>query len=380
MSGKYYVYVLEILETNEIFYCGKGKGRRCHEHSFRYKNKDKQYLRVYKKINKILQDGLTFRPRIVFWTDNEEEAYAKEIELIKIIGRENLTNLTDGGDGSSFVKHTEETKKRIGDINRGRKHTPETIELMRKVHTGIFPTEEDKIKTKEGMKNSGAYQRTRQEARERMSRRVRRLDTGEEFDSVITAAKSICRGAGTLSAAITANRACNGIMFEYISESEFQPKRPKRKDFKHSKLTRDKMSKNFEEHPDKEKFIEQLRKQAEETRKPVRRLDTGKIYDSITEAAQDMGVKISSVSAALSSNWLCQGIKLEYYDPNKPDFTPILRKIPKMRLPILNETSGERFETIELAAASIGATTNTLYAAICRGGLCKNTKFSFIYD
>jgi group I intron endonuclease len=49
-------------------------------------------------------------------------------------------------------KHTEETKKKIGDKNRNKKHSPETIEKMKLAHRGQKLTEEHKRKISESRK------------------------------------------------------------------------------------------------------------------------------------------------------------------------------------------------------------------------------------
>jgi len=93
----------------EPFYVGKGKDDRINDK----KNNHCEY-----KINKIRGLGFeTIRRRII---ENIEENYSFELEkkLIKLIGRENLkegplTNETDGGEGSSGYKHTEETLEKL---------------------------------------------------------------------------------------------------------------------------------------------------------------------------------------------------------------------------------------------------------------------------
>jgi hypothetical protein len=89
----FYVYLHRKATTGEVFYVGKGVGRRAWE-----KRRAEYWLRTVKKhglIVEILQDGL-------------QEWYAHELErdLIALHGRRDLgygplVNLTDGGEGSS---------------------------------------------------------------------------------------------------------------------------------------------------------------------------------------------------------------------------------------------------------------------------------------
>jgi len=82
--------------------------------------------------------------RIVFETALEEEAYAKEIELIAYwrgLGIK-LANLADGGGKNSGWKHSEERRKAIGDSKRGNTYrlgavlSEETKQKIGKAHTG----------------------------------------------------------------------------------------------------------------------------------------------------------------------------------------------------------------------------------------------------
>jgi group I intron endonuclease len=65
-------------------------------------------------IKSLLSQGL--KPRIVLLEVVDHLNYLeKEIEWIKFIGRENLTNSTDGGEGSLGCHPTEETRKKISE-------------------------------------------------------------------------------------------------------------------------------------------------------------------------------------------------------------------------------------------------------------------------
>jgi RNA polymerase-binding transcription factor DksA len=85
---EYYVYVHKRLTDGSIFYVGKGKNNRLNI----AKNRNKHWEHIVKKdggyIAEIIYDGLT-----------NEDALKKEIELISTIGKQNLCNISDGGDG-----------------------------------------------------------------------------------------------------------------------------------------------------------------------------------------------------------------------------------------------------------------------------------------
>lgn len=96
----------------EPFYIGKGKKNRCNNGI-----KDKKKCLKASKIKSIINDG--FYPIIMKLDINltENEAFNKEIYYIKKIGRKNiesgpLTNMTDGGEGTSGRMDTEYDLKR----------------------------------------------------------------------------------------------------------------------------------------------------------------------------------------------------------------------------------------------------------------------------
>ena len=88
----YYVYIWYIVDTNEVFYVGKGKGKRYKHISGR----NKFFTDMYKSHN--------CEVRKVYENLTEQEAFQKERELVRWY-KENtsyrLTNQTDGGEGSS---------------------------------------------------------------------------------------------------------------------------------------------------------------------------------------------------------------------------------------------------------------------------------------
>jgi hypothetical protein len=116
-QSRFYVYVLTDPD-DAPFYVGKGSGRRVFEHTGEARGGCECYkCRV---IRKIWREGQEYGATIVFATDDEYAAFAKERELIAAYGRENLCNLTDGGEGASGRMLSEDTKRKIGDANRGR--------------------------------------------------------------------------------------------------------------------------------------------------------------------------------------------------------------------------------------------------------------------
>jgi hypothetical protein len=127
----FYVYALtDPRKDNQPFYIGKGKGRRARHHFFPCSQKSRSFKNAVIKAIKAegLEPGLIY----LFEKLSEEDAFSKEVELIKQYGRRDngtgtLSNQTDGGDGAS------------GNLsNPGRKHSDETRRKMSESHMGIL--------------------------------------------------------------------------------------------------------------------------------------------------------------------------------------------------------------------------------------------------
>ena len=102
-----YVY-LHKKDNGSIFYVGKGTGYRA----WQFTNRNAYWKRVRKKygINVVIfKDDMT-----------DKDALNLEVELISVIGKENLTNFTDGGDGTSGFNHSEETIRKMSKSHKGK--------------------------------------------------------------------------------------------------------------------------------------------------------------------------------------------------------------------------------------------------------------------
>lgn len=122
---QFYVYILFRPWDMTPCYVGKGKGRRLRTHQIQGINHPNKRLG-----NIFRRAGSELPSEIVFETNDENEAFAKEIELIALYGRSDLKlgrlcNCTDGGDGSSGIVVSEETRKKMSLINSAKMKTPD---------------------------------------------------------------------------------------------------------------------------------------------------------------------------------------------------------------------------------------------------------------
>ena len=145
MKNKFYIYAHINPLKNEIFYIGKGHGKRAFNKNSRSKFW-KDTVKKYGYIVDILEEGLT-----------EEEAFEREIFYIQKIGRRDLgtgplVNLTGGGDGIIGRIISEETKKLMSKKATGRTHSQQTRKKISEFNKGKKLSEEHKIKISKGNK------------------------------------------------------------------------------------------------------------------------------------------------------------------------------------------------------------------------------------
>lgn len=148
-SNKFYVYEIWDPINNEPFYVGKGYYKKRYlryldhiKEALGIKNYNGKNYHKRNRIKKILNQNKYPIIKIVFESENEQEVFNKEKELIKIYGRRDLktgslTNLTEGGEGSSGYIFTAEARQKIskrvsgtGNPMYGKNHTLETKKII----------------------------------------------------------------------------------------------------------------------------------------------------------------------------------------------------------------------------------------------------------
>ena len=119
MENKFYVYLHTRNDTGEVFYVGKGCGKRAWWKNGR--NKHWHFI-----VNKAGYDVHIYEGNL-----SEHDAFNIEKERIQFYGRKNLCNYTDGGEATSGVKKTEAQKLKMREAMLGRKFSDETIKKMK---------------------------------------------------------------------------------------------------------------------------------------------------------------------------------------------------------------------------------------------------------
>jgi hypothetical protein len=134
-SDTFYVYEHWRLDRDECFYVGKGKGSRAYS----MKNRNKHHQAICAKLSRI---GSAFEVKIVASGLSEQEAFVLECEQIAFWRNAgcDLTNLTNGGEGISGFRHSDKTRQKLSDLNKGmpatfkgKKHTDETRRVLSEI-------------------------------------------------------------------------------------------------------------------------------------------------------------------------------------------------------------------------------------------------------
>jgi hypothetical protein len=137
-------------DTDAVFYVGKGGMRRAHSRHQRNQH-----------WNNVVSKAGGFATQVVVDGVDEELAFLAEMELIDQFHRlgARLTNKTDGGEGPSGMRHTEEARRKISEAQRGEKHWTFGMEItadfcakMRKAREKLVFTDEIRAKISEAGK------------------------------------------------------------------------------------------------------------------------------------------------------------------------------------------------------------------------------------
>ena len=166
----------------------------------------------------------------------EEEAKWLEIELIRefdTTNRDKGYNITKGGEGTNGYKHTEETRKNIGKIHKGKTLSEETrkklSEAMKGKNSpmkGKTHTEETRKNISEAMKGKTLSEETRKKLSEShkgknnpSAKRIYCVELDMYFDTVTEASEYVGCHRSNISSVLIGNRkTCKGYHWLYAED------------------------------------------------------------------------------------------------------------------------------------------------------------------
>lgn len=131
----FYVYAWRRPDTGDIFYIGKGRGKRARS----FNGRSDLFMRVVAKVRRLgLEPEITFIAKGL----TESEAFSIEKRSILEYGRRDtgcgpLVNMTDGGDGASGLILTEDHKARIASSKIGKPRPEWLKERLRELKLGV---------------------------------------------------------------------------------------------------------------------------------------------------------------------------------------------------------------------------------------------------
>ena len=125
-----YVYRHIRLDKNEPFYIGIGSAKNF-ARAYAKNNRNIHWQRIVAKTD--------YEVEILFDNLSNEDARTKEIEFIRLYGRDDLktgslVNLTDGGDGTLNKVLSPELIEKIRNSNKGKKYSEEHKKRLSEIH------------------------------------------------------------------------------------------------------------------------------------------------------------------------------------------------------------------------------------------------------
>jgi hypothetical protein len=166
---QYYTYAY-LRKDGTPYYIGKGKNNRA----------------FYKTKNEIKPPR--DKSRIIFLKQNltEEEAFKHEKYMIAVFGRKDLEtgilyNRTNGGEGSSGLRLTEEQRKRRGEIQRGRP-VKESVKLKIKNKLLGVKWDEQRIESLKSAMNTEKVRKKQLEGIQKYNERGYKITTPDNED------------------------------------------------------------------------------------------------------------------------------------------------------------------------------------------------------
>lgn len=183
----YYVYK-HMTNSGEIFYIGKGTGKRCYNLTAR----SLYHKRISKKHGCIVS--------IISQNLSEEQAMLLESKLIKKYKNIGLckANFTNGGEGRSGIKHSEITinKMRISKLGK-------SSGMLGKTHK----TESNNLRSESLRKSNKVFRK-----------KIKCITTGKIYQSLSDACLKLgLAGTSNLSKVLKGTRShINGLKFEYV--------------------------------------------------------------------------------------------------------------------------------------------------------------------
>lgn len=298
LNNKFYIYRHIRPDKNEIFYIGKGNNLDKRKSMYRRANEHVKRSIFWKKIFNLNNKDIIVE--ILFECDNDIIANIKEKEFISLYGRKDLhtgtlVNMTNGGDGTVGVIYSDERKAKIKEWVKnnnprlGKKHSDATKKILSnkaKIRKTPNPFK-GKRHTKETIELLKLKALGRKSGR---SKKVINVLSGEVFETAKVAAKAF-------------NMNYTNFVYRHLSECYKNNKTPFIYLSDYDILG-------------KEESLKKTcipKRHSKAMYKSVIDTISGKSYECIKEAADDIGVDVSTLRRRLQGIFV-NNTNLKYAD------------------------------------------------------------------
>jgi len=180
VTGEFYVYHHKRGDDGRVFYVGKGKGNRAF--SSLHRNRWWKFI--------VAKHG--FCAELIATGMSEQEAFAFERAEISRIGRDNLCNNSDGGEGPAGAKHSEEACAQKSAVMRDVwEASPDRKSAVADAFRGRWADPEYRLRVTEAQRQSHQRIDVRlgkiAAMRKAYAKPVRCIGTGVEYDTIADA-------------------------------------------------------------------------------------------------------------------------------------------------------------------------------------------------
>jgi NUMOD3 motif len=193
----FYTYMHTRVSDGQVFYIGKGSARDKRAHSL--KGRSAFWKRTVAKHGYSVDICMRFQ--------NEQDALVHEKFLISCFRemKAPLANITDGGEGTSGLVHSEETRKKLSVAGKGRKRTPEQVAASAAGSRGQKRTPEQRAKLTAAQTGRACKEATREKLRQHNTGKKATAETRAKQSAALTGkAKTPAHIAAALAARIAA--------------------------------------------------------------------------------------------------------------------------------------------------------------------------------
>jgi ribosomal protein S16 len=225
--NNFYVYEHWRTDRDECFYVGKGRAGRAYD----MKTRNRHHKAIQAKVSR---EGFAIEIRMVATGLAEGDAFALEIERIVFwrASGADLTNMTNGGEGTSGYHHSVEVRQKMS-ISQNKRlprppHSNETKKKisLKKMNNSNMKGKHHSQRVKDilsnlGYKNIEKFKQFSHLGPKALSKKVICLDDGKVYESASAASREYAAAKSAIIELCLGQRGrktVNGLRFQYVGD------------------------------------------------------------------------------------------------------------------------------------------------------------------